>query len=378
MAKKKATTKEKDFPLTLRADGRYCKKCRGKVYIFGADKQKALERWAREKDYLLAGLPVPATVGGEIVTLRNLANEWLVAEQKRATAGEIGIYHFNNLRRAAAMLLDVLGKNRAAAGLGPADFTKLREAIIAKYSPEAATGVIKRIVGLFRWSVANQWLDKLPNMNGQFSRPSATVVRRHRAKKGEMVFRRAELTGMLAVADARERALLFVALNCGLGNQDVSDLRQDMITDGWLKIARGKTGVERLVPLWPETLEAIAEAVPKRRVAALPRYEPHVFLARDGMPLIRDGKTERTDRVRGKLRKLANKAGVDLRNRGFYSLRRSFAHVADATGDRAAVAAVLGHLDSSQSAIYVGTIARERLQRAVEAVRTWLFGEKPV
>ena len=46
---------DRDCPLWQRADGRWCRKIKGRVHYFGTDKDAALEEWARVKDDLLAG-----------------------------------------------------------------------------------------------------------------------------------------------------------------------------------------------------------------------------------------------------------------------------------------------------------------------------------
>jgi hypothetical protein len=54
--KKKRSNK---FPLTLHSTGQYCKKIRGKLYYFGTDKRKALERYLKEATDLHSGRTTP-------------------------------------------------------------------------------------------------------------------------------------------------------------------------------------------------------------------------------------------------------------------------------------------------------------------------------
>ena len=78
-----------DFPLYAHQSGQWAKKVRGKTHFFGvwADPQAALEKWLVHKDALLAGrTPAPSTDG---LTLRDLANAFLIHKQERVATGEL-------------------------------------------------------------------------------------------------------------------------------------------------------------------------------------------------------------------------------------------------------------------------------------------------
>jgi len=57
MAKPKPQRKNRSgkFPLTLHPTGQYCKRIKGKLYYFGVDKRKALERYLEQAAYLHTG-----------------------------------------------------------------------------------------------------------------------------------------------------------------------------------------------------------------------------------------------------------------------------------------------------------------------------------
>ena len=52
---KKRKTRSDKFPLTLHPTGQYCKKIKGELYYFGADKQQALQRYLEQASYLHSG-----------------------------------------------------------------------------------------------------------------------------------------------------------------------------------------------------------------------------------------------------------------------------------------------------------------------------------
>ena len=60
--KSKRKTRSDKFPLTLHKTGRFCKKIKGKLYYFGTDKQKALQRYLEQAAYLHAGKVAPQEI----------------------------------------------------------------------------------------------------------------------------------------------------------------------------------------------------------------------------------------------------------------------------------------------------------------------------
>ena len=57
--------------------------------------------------------------------------------------------------------------------------------------------------------------------------------------------------------------MILLGINCGFGPADCSRLTIDAVDldGGWIDFARPKTGIERRCPLWPETVEALREAI---------------------------------------------------------------------------------------------------------------------
>ena len=60
--------------------------------------------------------------------------------------------------------------------------------------------------------------------------------------------------------------MILLGLNCGFGNSDCATLPRSALDldGGWVNYHRPKTGIARRVPLWPETVEALHEALAKR------------------------------------------------------------------------------------------------------------------
>ena len=75
------------------------------------------------------------------------------------------------------------------------------------------------------------------------------------------MFAPVELRRLMQCAGPEFRAMILLALNAGLGNGDLAQLKTSDIQGVWLDYSRPKTGIERRVPLWPETREALAAVI---------------------------------------------------------------------------------------------------------------------
>ena len=96
-----------------------------------------------------------------------------------------------------------------------------------------------------------------------FKRPHRRTLRRERAKKGPRLFEARYIRKMIKAAHVQLRAMIYLAVNCGLENSDLGQLPRRAIdlSTGWLHFARPKTGIDWRVPLWPDTVVAIKTAI---------------------------------------------------------------------------------------------------------------------
>ena len=76
-----------------------------------------------------------------------------------------------------------------------------------------------------------------------------------------------ELRALLAVAGPNMKAMILLACQCG-----ARQCRRGRVTfgaanlkTGWATYPRPKTGIERRIPLWAETVEALKAAIAQRR-----------------------------------------------------------------------------------------------------------------
>jgi integrase len=214
----------------------------------------------------------------------------------------------------------------------------------------------------------------------------------HRAKHGDQMFEAAEIRLMLDALKGNEvtigtdkvklnpnpglRAMLLLAANCAFGQSDLANLptRAVNLETGWLDFGRGKTGVARKIPLWPETVEAIREWLPNRSTAKDPADAHLLFLTCRGAKFLRlNEKGYHIDGIGQEFQKLIRRLNLKRPRIGVYSLRHGFETIAGDTGDQVAVDAIMGHKDSSMAAHYRERISDDRRRRVVDHVRAWLF-----
>jgi integrase len=130
--------------------------------------------------------------------------------------------------------------------------------------------------------------------------------------------------------------------------------------------------MERRCPLWPETVEALKEALVRRPPHKDPANAGLVFITRFGQAWHTDTSESPVSYEVGKL---LRKLGINGRQGlGFYTLRHTFRTVADESKDQPAVDFIMGHEVPHMSAVYRETISDARLKAVTDYVHKWLLG----
>jgi integrase len=258
----------KDFPLFAHASGQWAKKVRGRLRYFGvwSDPPAALRKWNAQKADLLAGR-VPRPVGPAELLLHELLNAFLVAKKALLAQGQIVERSWEDYLATCKRLVRVFSRETPVGRLGPEDFQRLRADMAKTWGPTRIGTEIRRCRMPFAWGVANGYIPHVPRYGEAMRRPSAKVLRKHRASKGKRMFEAAQIQTILAQAGPTIKAMTLLGINAGLGNQDVALLRKknlDLKT-GWLDFPRPKTGIPRRVPLWPETIAALRRVLKLRK-----------------------------------------------------------------------------------------------------------------
>jgi integrase len=364
-----------EYPLTAHPAGQWCKKIRGKVYYFGVwgDPGAALDSYLAQKDDLHAGRKPREDT--EALTVKGLCNQLLHSKQALVDNGELCPRTWDDYKEVCDLLVAEFGKGRLVADLGPDDFAALRSRMAKRWGPVRLGNGVQRVRTVFKFAADNRLIDR-PVCYGQgFDRPSAKTLRKHRAARGAKLFTAGEVRRLIDAAGVQLRAQVLLGINCGFGMADCGRLPLSALDldRGWIDYPRPKTGIPRRCPLWPETVEAIRQALAARPKPKRSEDAELVFLTAQGNPWHKEDASSPAVWV---FKKLMNALGINGRKGlGFYTLRHTFRTVADEAKDQPAADFIMGHEVPHMSAVYRETISDARLRAVADHVRAWLFAE---
>jgi integrase len=375
-----------DFPLTAHPAGYWCKKIRGKLHYFGpwADPDGALAKYLERKDALHAGRP--HRPDPQALTVKDVANTFLNARREALEAGDLSPRTWADYRAIMDVMVAGLGKQRGALTLDPQDFAALKSKLSKRNGPHRMCTVIQVIRCAFKYAYESDLLDRPIRFGPSFKRTSKKTLRLHRAKQGPKLFSAGEIREMvqgalvvgknspeLARAGKALRAMIFLGINCGFGNTDCGRLPLSALDleAGLIDFPRPKTGIPRRCPLWPETVQALKDALAGRPELKRAEHAGLVFLTKYGDSWARD---DSVGPLTWEMRKLLNKLGMNG-HRSFYTLRHTFRTVADGAKDQPAADYIMGHEVVHMSSVYRETISDARLRAVTDHVRAWLYGK---
>jgi integrase len=403
MANSTATTKKNKpakpyvgFLLTAHPSGRWCKKIRGKLHYFGRwgvrrngevttvdnpneAAQDAVDLFNEQRDDLYAGRS--RRKKSDSISIADLCNQFLDAKREREKTGELTLKSWQEYRDICANILKVFARNRPVDDLQVDDFNRLRSELATGPRGKRGPASISKNVGvvrmLFKYAFDAALIETPIRLGPNFKAPSKRIKRQARQASGKRMFEADELRTMLDNAQQPMRAMILLAINGGLGQTDIANLPQSAIDaeGGWLDYPRPKTAVERRVPLWPETVAALREAIKSRPRAASTEDDEMTFLTRNGVRFVRNSSGEKqtwTDAVGQAFKKLLKPLDINGK-RNFYALRHTFETIAGESKDQVAVNSIMGHADQSMAASYRERISDERLRAVVETVQAWLW-----
>jgi integrase len=364
-----------DFPLTPhRGAKQWCKKIRGKLHYFGPldNPDAALQKYLDQKDDLHAGRtprPDPAAL-----MVKDVANAFLNGKQALVDAGELSPRTWVEYKAMADELVVHAGKARLVADLRPDDFASLRNRLAKKWGPHRLRKAIQYLRSMFKFAYDAELIDRPVRYGPGFNRPSLKTLRLHRAKQGLKLFSADEIRRLLPVASIPMKAMLLLGINCGFGNADCGRLPRSAVDldRGWIDYPRPKTGVARRCPLWPETVQALREAIATRPEPKQTEHAGLVFITMFGTAWFK-GTCDCP--ITQEMARLLRRLGINGRKGlGFYTLRHTFRTVADEAKDQPAADFIMGHEVAHVSSVYRETISDERLKAVADHVRRWLFG----
>jgi len=391
-AKKNKPEKPYDgFPLTAHANGHWCKKRKGTQYYFGPwdDWEGAIEEYNAHWPHILKYGKRPDLGDTSEVsesdkpkaTVGEMCDAFLDSKRTRLDCDELKLRTFREYQETTVRIIEFFGRDRTLESLCPADFDKFRSKLSkgprGKRSPVSLGKYVHlcRMVFKFAEDEDNAMVERRIRFGSNFRQTPKRVLRLDRQSRDKKLFEAEEVRNLLDAASPALRSMILLGVNAGFGNTDLARLPQSAIDleTGWADYPRPKTAVERRVPLWPETVKALRDAIDERPKAKHVADDGLCFLTRTGMPWVRHTDSGAwLDSIGGEFKKLMRSLDINGR-RGFYALRHTFETIAGETMDQVGVNSVMGHADQTMGAVYREHISDERLLAVVETVRTWLW-----
>jgi integrase len=382
-----------EFPLNPDACGQWAKKFHGRKVYFGSWKtdptgERALADYNRRKDDLAAGVKIRVDVAkADGMTLGELLGKYLANARHRATAEHtLSLRTLRDLIIELTAFVDAIGPTVRIADLRPEHFTAYNELLVGggrplpdlnakdqvkihrgrPLGPHARKRVIAYVKAMLHWGAGNGWFAKpafghafrLPNTS-----PDAMRMAKRRAGKrdySDRVVTGEELDRILERCSPQFKAIVLIAINCGLGPADIGRLRwRDIdVTNGTLDLPRWKTGVPRKGYLWRKTRKALErvrtlkrnrQAIEKDGVDAL------VFVSRCGQPVyrereVRPGVVKVEQCLSITFGRIVRELGVD--GVTLYRLRHSFKTLGKRAKDRDTLNLMMGHREGTTGEVY--------------------------
>jgi serine/threonine protein kinase/integrase len=302
-----------EYPLTPHPSGKWQKKIAGRIHYFGQWARRVAGELVRVdgdgwedalREYNLHNEAIRLTgnksqATGDALTVKDLCNEFLTAKTRRLEASELGKRSFDDYKVITDLMVVTFGGGRSVSTLAPTDFAALRGRMVERWGPVRLANSITRTRSVFKYGMDNGLIEKAVRYGSEFRKPDKAVLRRHRAQAGERMLESDQLRKVITAAPVALRAMILLGLNGGLGNFDCASLPLAALNlaRGWLDYPRPKTGIGRRVPLWPETVTAIREAIAQRPDPADDESKNLVFLTAIGTPWIRPSADYRSDHL---------------------------------------------------------------------------------
>jgi len=373
-AKTKPAKPHKDFPLYAHGSGQWAKKIRGRLFYFGPwqDSDAALKYYLDVKDDLLAGR-TPRPRGSDELTVENLCNLFLASRERRVETGDLERRTFEEYSVEAKRVVAEFGRTTVVEQLRPEDFANLRAKLGKAINAKTLEGRIARTRAIFNFADRNGLLERpLSKIWGtEFAKPSRKALKIARRENPKSLTA-AEIWQLLEVAGAQIAGMIWLGINSGFGNTDVSRLKLSNLNleGGWLNLHRSKTGIDRRCPLWPETIAALKTAIEARPTPKRPEDSELVFVTKYGQGWD-------SSSLSSEMKKLRDEAGLEGKGKGFYALRHMLQTIGDESKNFIAVSAIMGHADGTISGHYREKISDEALLEVSNHVRKWLLAGKP-
>ena len=214
--------------------------------------------------------------------MRQLCNSFINSKKRLFESGEIRPRTFRDYYDNCKRVIKVFRPHRLVGSLTPKDFEKLRANFVETHGPVTLCGDIICTRMLFKY--ADDTFQVRVKYGQAFKRPSKAFLRKHRKQLPPKMFQPAELKKIIKEAGVQLRAMIYLGLNCGFGNNDCAMLPLSAVDlkGGWIDFPRPKTGIDRRCPLWRETVEALKAAIAARPTPKDESHADRIFITKYG------------------------------------------------------------------------------------------------
>lgn len=336
--------------LTANGNGQWSKKYRGKVYFFGpwSEPEAAFEAWQRDWPAVTAGRPREPAAEPGWATVETVTDAFLAEMSAAVGRGERSHRTHRTYREVIGLVLGNLGAQTPVSSLSPADFSRLRTNAANVWGYHRLNNLVNYTRFVFTWAQKNRMLAAVPDFGLGFETVPVAVIRRHRQASGDKSISPAAFAKLLKHSDDVMQAAILLAANGGMGPTDLStlDMKDCNLRASLIDYVRQKTGAQRIVPLWPETVQAIKRLNPTGRVIPL-----------------------RDEFIDKRFAMIRDAAGLTCH---LYDLRRTFATLAAEALDTDAARVIMGQVLTSVFHGYVQKFPLDRLRKVSQHVRARL------
>jgi len=218
MSKTKRKTRSDKFPLTHHSTGQYCKKIKGKIYYFGANKKQALERYLDQATYLHGGRNLIQKASNGNMTLKELCDLYLQYQYSKVLANDLTAKHHNDQISSLSKLMSFLGQSQKIKNISTLDLQNYERKLQGVYGSIHRLNLhISIMKAMFHWARKNDILENIPNIDA--------ISRGKILHQERFTFNSEQINKLLSAADVNMRAMIWLGLNCGFGCTDCAQLK---------------------------------------------------------------------------------------------------------------------------------------------------------
>jgi integrase len=333
---------------------------------------------------------VTAAVSRVDMTLEQLVEVFLASMLSRVQTGvpkKMSRFTYDDFVKVLFAFVEVVGGERQATTIGPTDFSAYIRTIAAR---AASTRMrhIQCIDRLFNWAgPGRKAMNLIPYVQrgADWIKPSASESRQALAGL-EKAYTPEQVTATFELVKDNPflNATAHLGLNCGFIPKDVADLPEASVDldQAMILFPRGKTGMDRICPLVPETVRALRTYLRYR--AKLKRLDPRAqglfFRTRQGLPYARQYVNEDLPEDASTPYNRVGKQWSATVGLPYTGLRSTLATLADGWPDERAIDLVLGHKvgltgDKIRTRNYAKYVDPERVRKLVDYVWPRAFGQ---